>query len=490
MLWALLFVLNVGIVTESEIEEIKDEIASELVGLRFGKIFQIDPYSLAIDFFPHSGRYLFLSFEKGNSGAYLIRRKLKHLEREAIHPTIFTVDLSKRFFGAELTAVSADGAGRVLRFQFRNSTGAIEYLVIQLCTKHPGIFVLDADHAILASSSNSDLAGQQVGDLYGVLDDTEIDRHPVKGLDGQSLSDRLDAENLERLDEKRFDQTLAEARRQINSEIRRRVKLIENLEDDLLKRGDPDQWKRYGDLLLANIGNLRRGSDKITVIDFFDEQAPDMDIPADANSSPTELAEKYFKRYTKARNAVAAISERLSAITEELKTLRAKLDQLSIIETSRDRAALAELSTEKKGAVHKPGKSKSDQKSGAFRGARRFISSDGYEILVGKKAADNDQLTFRISRSLDTWLHAADYPGSHVIVRNPGKQELPTRTLIEAAQLAAFYSDARGIPKAAVRFTLRKFVNKPRKGAPGLVSLSSFKTILVEPQIGNVTLAE
>ena len=121
------------------------------------------------------------------------------------------------------------------------------------------------------------------------------------------------------------------------------------------------------------------------------------------------------------------------------------------------------------------------------KGARRFLSSDGLMILVGKRAADNDFLTFRIARSLDLWLHAADYPGSHVVVRSPARNfVMPNRTLTEAAQLAAFYSDAREQPKAAVRYTQKKFVNKPKRAAPGLVSLASFKTILVEPKIGDV----
>ena len=105
------------------------------------------------------------------------------------------------------------------------------------------------------------------------------------------------------------------------------------------------------------------------------------------------------------------------------------------------------------------------------------------EILVGKKAADNDQLTFRIARSLDLWLHAADYPGSHVVVRNPNRLEIPPQTLLEAAELAAFYSDARSQPKAAVNYTQKKFVNKPKGSAPGLVRLAFFKTILVEPKV-------
>ena len=127
--------------------------------------------------------------------------------------------------------------------------------------------------------------------------------------------------------------------------------------------------------------------------------------------------------------------------------------------------------------------SKKRKAEAAFKGSRTFISYDGFEILVGKKAADNDFLTFRVARSLETWLHAADYPGSHVIIRNPQKTTVPDRTLVEAAEIAAFYSDAREQAKAAVNYTLRKFVNKPKKGAPGLVSLSSHRTLMVKPQI-------
>jgi predicted ribosome quality control (RQC) complex YloA/Tae2 family protein len=88
-----------------------------------------------------------------------------------------------------------------------------------------------------------------------------------------------------------------------------------------------------------------------------------------------------------------------------------------------------------------------------------------------------------VAKSSDLWLHAADYPGSHVIVKNPGRGEIPQNTLLEAAQYAAFFSRAKEQPKVAVHYTQKKFVNKPKGASAGLVSLSSFKTILVEPKI-------
>ncbi|MDQ3712269.1 MAG: NFACT RNA binding domain-containing protein, partial [Acidobacteriota bacterium] len=112
-------------------------------------------------------------------------------------------------------------------------------------------------------------------------------------------------------------------------------------------------------------------------------------------------------------------------------------------------------------------------------------SSEGFEILVGKGAKDNDYLTFRIAKASDLWFHAADYPGSHVVVKNPNRKEIPPKTLLEAAQIAAFFSHAKQQPKVAVHYTPKKFVNKPKGASAGLVSLASFKTILVEPKIGD-----
>jgi predicted ribosome quality control (RQC) complex YloA/Tae2 family protein len=98
-------------------------------------------------------------------------------------------------------------------------------------------------------------------------------------------------------------------------------------------------------------------------------------------------------------------------------------------------------------------------------------------------ARDNDRLTFRVARSYDTWMHAADYPGSHVVVRARNRDDqVPHRTLVEAARLAAHFSRARDDAKVAVNYTQRKFISKPKGAAPGLVYLSSFRTLLVEPR--------
>ncbi|MBN2494273.1 MAG: DUF814 domain-containing protein [Deltaproteobacteria bacterium] len=115
---------------------------------------------------------------------------------------------------------------------------------------------------------------------------------------------------------------------------------------------------------------------------------------------------------------------------------------------------------------------------------RRYLSSDGFEILVGRSAADNDLLTFRVAAQEDFWLHVADSSGSHVIVRNPDRLErLPRQTLREAAGLAAHFSKSRKGGRVAVHYTQRRFVRKERGAPAGQVQLKRFDTLRVSPQL-------
>jgi len=108
---------------------------------------------------------------------------------------------------------------------------------------------------------------------------------------------------------------------------------------------------------------------------------------------------------------------------------------------------------------------------------------EGHEILVGRNSRENDELTFRVAAPDDFWMHVADYSGSHVIVRNPSKEKLlPENVLTKAAQLAAYFSQARNSSKVEVHYTRRKHVSKVRHAKPGLVKLSDFDSIRVEPK--------
>lgn len=473
------------------IAAIRAELESALVGQKFGRVFQLAKLDLAVDFRLRDSSYLFISIEPGNPRTYLIKRRLRDLEKASLNSSAFAMILRKRLAGAELTAVAQVPNERILMISL-DAYGDLDRvskysLAIQLTGSSANVFLLDAESRIVDAMKQTRGDGQQIGDEYvppsrsgtNVLADAG-----VPTASGKSVSEMLDEENLSKGVEDRFASLASNARNKLKQEIAKRRRLIKKLNEDLAGHGDADRWKRFGDLLLANVANARREGDKIFVTDYFDPEASELAIDVDANESLTEAAEKFFKKYTKARNAGKEIQDRLQRIDAELADLETRSGELEDVIASGDEDLLLEFS----GVAAKPQRAELRKKKVGPSGVRTFISSDGIEILVGKKAKDNDVLTFRTAKSLDTWMHAADYPGSHVVIRNPNRKEIPNRTLLEAAQLAAFYSQGKSQPKAAVNYTQKKFVNKPKGAAPGLVSLASFKTLLVVPKIGDATL--
>jgi predicted ribosome quality control (RQC) complex YloA/Tae2 family protein len=220
------------------------------------------------------------------------------------------------------------------------------------------------------------------------------------------------------------------------------------------------------------------------VVDFYDEAQSKIEIPSANKPTAQEAAEHYFKLARKARHGIEAISERLPKVENEIEQFERQIAQLAaIIRADELKAFAAQINppasqTKQESKPSQPGKKPKVEK---LTGVRRYRSSDGYEILVGRTDRDNDHLTFRIAKSFDLWFHAADYPGSHVLLRNPQRKPVPPRSVTEAAQLAAKFSQARAMGSVAVNYCERKFVSKMKGFAPGQVRLSSFKTVIVEP---------
>ncbi|HWP42216.1 MAG TPA: NFACT family protein [Blastocatellia bacterium] len=268
----------------------------------------------------------------------------------------------------------------------------------------------------------------------------------------------------------------------LKGEIKRREKLLEAIGSDRARFDDPDRFKRLGDLLLANLQTARVSDGKARLVDYYDPDLPEIEVEIGQGQTLQQAASGYFTRYQKARRALSAIDARERELEAELEPLRAMLLEIEAdptLERINDILSRLDSSYRRKQGAKPPRRAERHARPAS---GRWFLSTDGYEIVVGKNDRDNDQITFRLARPQDVWLHAADYPGSHVIIRNPSRGEVPHRTIIEAAALAAFYSSARSQGKAAVHYTQRKFVTRPPRSKPGLVRLSSFKTVMVEPR--------
>jgi len=474
----------------ASLEIITHELKAALSGRRFGKVFQLSRSEIAIDFRLDGSRYLYISVSPADPAVYLITRRLKDLERSSGNPSPLAMSLRKRLGSGFVTDVRQLDVERVLEIELEaedeTGTPAAYRIIVQLTGRSANLFLVDGNGVVLNRLRETAGEGQQIGEEYrppARVGPAENKTGKVDLLIAASLgrpSHVLEAHYAEHAAEQRFRELARSAGSKLNSEIRKREKLLGKLKADLVGHGDADEWKKYGDLLLANASAARREGGKIYVTDFYQESAPELGIEVDENSSITEAAETYYRKYTKARNAAAEVNSRVEKVTAELENLRERKTELELAIEAGDEAFLTAVAGDGKPKVETKRKSPASD-TGSF--ARTFISSDGFEILVGKKAKDNDQLTFKMAKSLDTWMHAADYPGSHVVVRNPNRAEVPHRTLLEAAQLAAFYSQGKAQTKAAVHYTQKKFVNKPKGAPPGLVSLASFKTLLVEPGV-------
>lgn len=477
---------------------IVEELAPELYGRAFGKVWQVGQASVAIDFRLSEGLFLFVSVEPAAPRLHLITRRVRDLERASLPTSNFTLALRKQLSGAVLRAVAKDEGERIVRFSFEASdaTGApVPWtLIAQLTGRSANLLLLDGEGLVFDALRPPRGEGQQPGEIYRVpprspgerrnAAQPQLNRSAFSSLNA-AVEEFYRRSDAERAFQARVGAHLARVRR----EIERQRKLEQHLEEDARAHGDAEEHKRAGDLLLANVSTAVRVGSRVRVIDYFAEDAPFVELEIDEHATLTQEATRRFALYAKAKRAAQEIARRRGELRAELSAREAERRELERISAERDEAALAafEQSGPKERGIHARGargaKTRKSSAPETFGGARRYRSSDGYEILVGRAAKDNDELTFKIARAHDLWLHAADYPGSHVIVRARSRNDpIPHRTIVEAAQLAAHFSQARRDAKAAVNYTPRKFVSKPKGAAHGLVRLASFRTLLVEPR--------
>ena len=474
---------------EETLKEIAKELGQLMPGRFLGRVFQLSPFSIAIDFGLKESGFLFISIEPAAPRLYLIKRTFRQIEKASVPLSSFAQSVRTVLGGGKVRSLSKDENERVIRFTFlvENDLGdlLVHSLIAQLTGRSANLFLLDSESRIKQAWRNPHGAGQQPGELYQppLSDQKNVvalkagAKPRITGEGATSVSAAADKYYSELADVHEFDRLAGNLIADLRKEITRRKRLQVNLRRDLAAHGNPDEHKRLGDLLLANTASATRVGNKVSLTDYYAEGAPAIEIEVDENLTLPEAASASFSRYTKAKRAIEEIGSRLVLLEDDLKKLDTKLVKLETAIASRDAAALAEFGEKKA----RPAAGKKQKASLTLPGMRRYQSSDGYEVLVGRTARDNDQLTFRVARPNDLWLHAGDYPGSHVIVRNSSRNDIPHRTIIEAAQLAAKFSQARKDSKVDIHYTRRKFLTKPKGSAPGLVHLSSFKTITVEP---------
>jgi predicted ribosome quality control (RQC) complex YloA/Tae2 family protein len=472
-------------VHQNTLKEIIDESAVLLRHRFLGKIFQLPDSSFAIDFGLKRDGYLFISTNPSSPRLYLIKRSGRELEKQASPLSHFGQALRANLGGGKLISITKDADERVVRlsFEVENELGDFgsRVLLAQLTGRSANLFVLGASGRITHALRAPRGIGQQIGDAYlpPTAQAKQLSEEPsLTQGEFPTLSEAADEHYRQLESDNEFENISAALLTNLRKEINKRKKLKANIENDRAGHGNPEDHKRLGDLLLANIANAVRDGNNVRLTDYYAEGGPTIELEVDEKKSLQDAAGEAFSRYSKSKRAVAEIGVRLIQLERELADFEERRARLETVIANRDPTALAEF--EKPQASKTPVRAK-QKASTAISGMRRYRSSDGYEVIVGRSARDNDQLTFRVARPNDLWLHAGDYPGSHVIVRNSSRTEIPHRTIIEAAQLAAKFSQAGTDSKVTIHYTQRKFLTKPKGAAPGLVRMSSFRSVTVEP---------
>lgn len=246
--------------------------------------------------------------------------------------------------------------------------------------------------------------------------------------------------------------------------------------EELRRTEGREDIRHQAELVTANIYRLRRGDRSLECEDYYDPACPVVHIELDPLKTPQQNTAALYKEY----NKLKAAEQHLTVLTREgerqLDYLNSVLDELERAETDRDLSDIRRELTEtgyiraRKGGKAERVKPQSPMK---------FVSDDGLEILAGRSNAQNDELTLKLARRTDYWLHTQRVHGSHVIIRCEG-EEPPLRTLEQAAGIAAYYSQARGAGKVQVDYTMVRNVRKPSGALPGKVIYTDHKTVLAE----------
>ena len=243
-----------------------------------------------------------------------------------------------------------------------------------------------------------------------------------------------------------------------------------------------ETYRIYGELLNTYGYSAQPGDKSLETINYYTNEP--ITIPLDPTLTAIENAKKYFEKYNKMKRTYEALSELTKEVKEEIDHLETISAALDIALQEEDLVEIKEELTESGYIRRKGGGKKVKITSKPFH----YLSSDGFHIYVGKNNYQNDELTFKFATGNDWWFHAKGMPGSHVVVKMDGAEELPDRTFEEAGRLAAYYSKGRGQEKIEIDYIQKKHVKKPGGAKPGFVVYYTNYSLMIDSNIEGIEL--
>ncbi|WP_270332761.1 Rqc2 family fibronectin-binding protein [Ligilactobacillus acidipiscis] len=294
----------------------------------------------------------------------------------------------------------------------------------------------------------------------------------------ETLSELLDKFYQEKAQHDRVKQQGADLIKVVKNNLRKNERKLKKQEKELKATENADFYRIKGELLTTYLYKVKRGMTSVTLPNYYNNEQPEK-INLSNQLSPSQNAQKYFKRYQKLKNAVKYLGEQIRHTKSEINYLESLASTIELADPS----DLPEIKVE----LQEQGYLKSQKNSPAAKNKKRkslskpaeFTSNDGTRISVGKNNKQNDHLTMKIAKKSDFWLHVKNIPGSHVIVHSSSPSD---ETLTQAAQIAAYFSKGRSSANVAVDYVPVKNIRKPNGAKPGFVIYEGQKTIYVTPE--------
>ena len=257
------------------------------------------------------------------------------------------------------------------------------------------------------------------------------------------------------------------------------VKKLALQEAELAECAKKEEHKRMGDLITANMYQLKRGMTKAVVVDYYDEDMPEVVITLDARLSPSQNAQVYYKKYNKAKKAEIELTRQIAQAKEELLYIDSVADAL---ERAVGQSELDEIRRELCEAGYGTKIKRASTAKGTKTKPYEYLTSGGYRLLCGKNNLQNDQITFKMSSKDDWWFHVKSAPGSHVLMILDGKGEPADADFNEALALAAYHSSLSASERVEVDYTRVRYLKKPSGAKPGFVTYTTYYSAVVKPQ--------
>lgn len=446
-----------------DIALVAEEMERALVGLRLRRVDQPSPDSLCLSFSGHRKAWLFASADPALCRIHLANGRVK-----GDPPRRLGQFLRKHAEGGVVESVGHPPGERVVEIGLAGG-GAVKRLVFEMFGRNANIVCLDEGRRILDALRVVRGGRRRIapGEAYtrppsGGAGDTSAD---PAAASVESPSAYFEAAYSAAAKERETERLRAGLAERAGTMRKAAEKAIASADKTLRSADRAEELRRHGELLKINLGNIAHGAGAINVPDVFDPERPPREIRLDPRLSPQGNMQALFRKAGKLeRGAKEAVRRRAQAEAEKA---RAELLAARIAEA--DAEELGEIEA----SLGQPRRAAQGRRSGPLS----FRSKDGWSILVGRNAEENDRLTFRLAKGNDWWLHVRGEAGSHVVIAAPGGKPPPQDTLVDAATLAAHFSAARGRPSVEVEYTQAKHVRKPRKAPKGTVLVGQGKTL-------------